>query len=474
MRRTFLGIGIIVAGCIPGLVIAHGFGQKIDLPVPLYLYLFGGGAVVAFSFIVLGLLPGRVSEALHTYPVLNLSQFRWFRILSSSVVVGSLKALFVAALFVALGSGFFGNQNPAFNLLPTLVWVLFAVGVTFISAFVGNIWAVVNPFKTLYEFGESVLRASGITWNHVRMPEWWGVWPAMLLFFLFRWIENVSLVSSEPKLLASFILMYAALTFAGMSVFGKDEWLLKGDPFSAFFSFLSMFSITEARKDGAQSQVYLRPPAVGLLRKETSTSGMLFVLLMLSTVAADGVLSTPLFQNLFTASLHLGLPWYVVGTAGLLGLYGVFTGVYFLFSFLTKAISRDTSSTLDVARRFVYSLLPISIAYEVAHYVSILVIEGQRIFYLVSDPLGRGWNLFGTAHYEIQYTALNLKILWNAQVGLVVVGHIIAVFLSHVIARRYFGDDRKALVSQYPMLMLMIMYSVLSLWIMAQPIVAVE
>ncbi len=473
MRRTFLGIGIVLAGFVPALALAHGFGQKIDLPVPLFLYLFGGGAVVVLSFILLGLLPGRLSETLHSYPALNLSQFRWFRIISSPAVIEPLKALFVVIILVVLGSGLFGNQNPAFNLLPTVVWILFAIGVTFVSAFVGNIWAVLNPFKTLYEYGETALRIVGVTWRTEPMPAWWGVWPATLLFFGFRWIENVSLVSSDPPVLSMFVLFYAFVTFVCMVMFGKNEWLLRGDPFSVFFSLLSRFSITEVREENAQSHVYLRPPAVGLLNQGTSTSGMLFVLLMLSSVSADGVLSTPLFQNLFTTALDSGLSWYFVGTAGLAALYGIFIAVYYGFSFLTKMISGDASPMLEVARRFVYSLLPISIAYEVAHYVSILVIEGQRVLYLISDPFGRGWNLFGTADYEISYTALNLKLLWNVQVGLIVAGHVIAVLIAHSIARRYFGDDRKALISQYPMLLLMIFYSVLSLWIMAQPIVAV-
>jgi hypothetical protein len=127
-----------------------------------------------------------------------------------------------------------------------------------------------------------------------------------------------------------------------------------------------------------------------------------------------------------------------------------------------------------VAKRFIFSLLPIAIAYEIAHYVSILVIEGQRALYLISDPFGKGWNLFGTANYEVNYTVLNLKTLWNVQVGLIVVGHVVAVVIAHAIAERYFKDRRKALISQYPMLLLMIFYSCLSLWIMAQPIVAVN
>lgn len=468
--RTSVIFVTVLSIFVPALALAHGFGQRIDLPVPLYLYLFGGGAIVALSFILLGLVSGRLSKILYEYPHFDLMRLRWFRALASNVALLPLKIVFVVILLAALASGLWGDQNPAFNMLPTVVWILFAIGVTFTSALLGNVWNVVNPFKTLYEWLEAALQRVGLTWKAEPLPAQVGVWSAVLLFFGFRWIENVSLMSSDPWPLALFVLLYAAITFSCMAMFGKDEWLQKGDPFSVFFSFLSRFSITEVR-DGT---VYLRPPAVGLLNQSATLSETAFILLMLSSVAADGMLTTPFFQNIFSTLLAVGLPWFVVGTGGLAVLFGAFIAVYYGFSFLTKTISGDSSSALEVAQRFIYSLLPIAIAYEIAHYVSILVIEGQRVLYLISDPFGSGWNLFGTANYEVSYTVLNLKMLWNAQVALIVIGHVIAVIIAHSIAEKYFKDNQKALISQYPMLVLMIFYSCLSLWIMAQPIIAVE
>lgn len=467
-------LSVAVLALLPTSAFAHGFGQRIDLPVPLYLYLFGAGAVVALSFILLGLVSGRFTRSLYEYPTFNLSQRAWFRPLSSRWTIESVKLLVVGFFLTALASGIWGDQNSAFNMLPTVVWVLFAVGIPFVSAFLGNVWSVVDPLKTLFEYVQALLRRLRV--NFVEQP-WsatWGVWPAFALFFAFRWIENVSLDSATPFPLAMFVLMYMLVTFTGMALFGKETWLKNGDPFSVFFSFLSRFSITEVRGVDGKTELYLRPPAVGLLQGEVSVSQTAFVLLMLSSVAADGMLSTPLFQNLFRSLLDVGLPWSIVGTAGLASLFVVFTAVYAGFSLLTKTISSDRATTLEMARRFIYSLLPISIAYEIAHYLSILVVEGQRILYLVSDPFGKGWNLFGTANYEISYTVLNLKMLWNVQVALIVIGHVIAVIIAHAIAERYYKDYQKALISQYPMLVLMIFYSCVSLWIMAQPIIAVE
>ena len=466
-------VGAFAFASVPAVAFAHGFGQRIDLPLPLYIYLFGAGAVVMLSFILLALASRRFSEMLYAYPTFNLSTQAWFRALSSRWVLTPVKFFFVAFFLVALASGIWGDQNPAFNMLPTVVWILFAVGVPFTSAFLGNIWAVINPLKTLFEYVEALLRRPVVLIKD-GWPATWGVWPALILLFVFRWVENVSLDSAIPFPLAIFVLTYALVTFAGMALFGKETWLQKGDPFSVFFSFLSRFSITEARTQENKTEVYLRPPAVGLLRGDADFSQTAFVLLMLSSVAADGVLTTPIFQNAFSTLLSFGLPWSVVGTLGLAGLFAVFVFVYYGFSYLTRAVSGDTSPLILVAQKFIYSLLPISIAYEVAHYLSILVVEGQRLIYLISDPFGRGWNLFGTANYDISYTVLNLKLLWNLQVGLIIVGHVIAVIVAHAMAERYFNDSRKALISQYPMLALMIFYSCLSLWIMAQPIIGIE
>ena len=468
-----LGGALAVAGA-PAVVFAHGFGQRIDLPVPLYLYLFGAGAVVALSFILLAFVSRRFADMLYAYPTIKLSERALFRPLASKWTLASLKFLFVAFFLIALASGIWGDQNPAFNMLPTVVWILFAVGVPFTSALLGDIWRLINPLKTLFEYAQALLRRARITLVEREWPAAWGVWPAFVLFFVFRWVENVSLDSSTPYPLAMFVLTYALVTFAGMAFFGKKTWLSKGDPFSVFFSFLSRFSVTEVREEDGKTEVHLRPPAVGLLRGSADFSQMAFVLLMLSSVAADGVLSTGFFQNLFSLRVAAGGPWSIVGRMGLAGLFAVFALVYWGFSCLTKLVSADASPVVSVAQRFIYSLLPISIAYEVAHYLSILVVEGQRLIYLVSDPFGKGWNLFGTANYDISYTVLNLKLLWNLQVGLIIVGHVIAVIIAHAVAERFFKDSRKAIISQYPMLVLMIFYSCLSLWIMAQPIIGIE
>ena len=127
---------------------------------------------------------------------------------------------------------------------------------------------------------------------------------------------------------------------------------------------------------------------------------------------------------------------------------------------------------MELARAFAYSLAPIAVAYNLAHFINLLLIQGQLIAPLASDPFGYGWDLLGTADYQVNIGVINARVLWYLSTVLIVVGHVMAVYLAHLVATRLFSDRSTARSSQYPMLMLMVMYTVVSLWIIAQPIVA--
>ena len=131
----------------------------------------------------------------------------------------------------------------------------------------------------------------------------------------------------------------------------------------------------------------------------------------------------------------------------------------------------DRIGALEVARIFAYSLIPIALAYNIAHFITLLLIQGQLIVRLVSDPFGLGWDLFGTVGYSLNIGIINARILWFLSVALIVLGHVLAVYLAHRVAIRTFANRAIALRSQYPMLTLMVVYTVISLWIIAQPIV---
>jgi hypothetical protein len=214
----------------------------------------------------------------------------------------------------------------------------------------------------------------------------------------------------------------------------------------------------------------LRPYAAGLIPKEPLASSMIaLTLLVLGTVTADGLMETPLWVGLLERFAITSSALLIALSALLLLVPLVLGALYFLtigvMAWLTGA------TTLNLAGWFVLSLVPIAIAYSLAHYFSFLMVAGQFIIPLISDPFGWGWDLFGTSLYRIEIGIVDAKFIWYLSVIAIVTGHVLAVYLGHVTSLALFRDAVRARRSQYPMLALMIAYTMFSLWIIAQPIV---
>jgi len=158
------------------------------------------------------------------------------------------------------------------------------------------------------------------------------------------------------------------------------------------------------------------------------------------------------------------------GTLGLLIVPLLFFALYAGFVKLCQILG-DGTDFWRLAGAFAYSLVPIALAYQAAHYYTLLLTEGQNIIYLISDPFGWGWNLFGTSGYDPNAGIVGAAFVWYSQVALIVGGHVVAVYLAHAIALRTARSPKLALRSQLPMVALMVLYTVTSLWILSQPIV---
>ena len=307
-------------------------------------------------------------------------------------------------------------------------------------------------------------------------PRWLGAWPACALFLLFAWIELVAPGRDVPRNVAAGILIYSGLTWAGFVVFGRDAWLENGEVFSAVFGLIGRVAPLEFTHDG-HWRIGLRPIAAGLLTRTPLKASMTaFVLLMLATVTVDGLMETPPWAAV--------VEWFLANSGGVdanPAAYGalqtalllagplLLAGLYFAVMFMIGRIAQ--SNVADLGGMFALSLVPIAIAYHLAHYFSMLMVAGQFIIPLASDPFGFGWDLFGTTLYLIDIGVVDAKFNWYLSVVAIVTGHIVAVWVGHVAANTMFRNGDIASRSQYPMLVLMIAYTILSLWILAQPIV---
>lgn len=289
------------------------------------------------------------------------------------------------------------------------------------------------------------------------------------------------------------MIFYSAITWAGMMLFGKEIWLRRGEAFSVFFGLLGRFAPTEvrvtdltlcedcgsrcravegecvdcyecfARAAPKDRELNLRVPSVGLARPEPVPSGgVFFVVFVLAGVAYDGLQETAPWVQLVRLTP-------VTETSGLFLLPLIFFAAYLGFVKLSQIMGGGTGGLRRFAAAYVYSLVPIAVVYQVAHYFTYLLIQGQSIISLASDPFGWGWDLFGTADYRVNPNVVGADTVWYFQVAVIVVGHVIAVYLAHLVALRLLENRRKALYSQLPMLVLMVFYTVFSLWILSQP-----
>jgi len=447
---------------IPTPAYAHAFGQQYVLPVPFWLYAYGAASAVIISFVIVGFFVKETKKK-SGYPtkditgILNFAQNRAF--------LNIVKAISVLLLIITILSGLFGIQDPTANFNMTFFWIIFYLGIAYISALFGDIYATLNPWKIISE------KFFSNEEKIFQYPKKLGYCPALLFYFLFVWIELVGRVG--PYGLSLALVIYSVISFLGAYSFGYETWFRYGDFFSVFYRLLGNLSIVEKKGN----KFYLRPPFVGVLNKKVEHfSIVLFVLFMLSSTAFDGFRETQSWWDLYFNALApvqnlLGdnAPA-ILSTLGLIAAPLVFLSLYLLLIWLMKVIVGIKTSFKDLVFSFAFSLIPIALVYNIAHYYTLLAIQGQAIISLISDPLGIGWNLFHTKDFLPNIGLISVNSIWHSQVLFILVGHIAAVYLAHIVAIETFPTHRKAILSQFPMLALMVAYTVAGLWILSQPL----
>jgi len=449
----------------------HAFAERYDLPVPLGYFVIGAAAAVALSFVVAavfmrGMPRGRPAKEfiVPLGPVLQPLRV-------------ACRVISVVLLCLVVVAGLFGTRNPEMNLAPIFVWIIWWVGLSFVVACIGNIWPALDPWLALFEWVDAAARRLGFARSislNLAYPAWLGVWPAVFLLLLFVWIEVIYPQAAAPFHVAWMALAWSAITLTGMVCFGGDTWRRNADVFAIYFGTLGRFAPIDTRPDG--QSIVLRPPGRGLITSRAESFGMVaFIVAMLATVLFDGLLGT---QTL--AFIHRALTgWlpgfadergYVLGTAGLICVWLLFLGAYLLSCLVTARLVRDRPVAV-VARMFALNLVPIAIAYNVAHYFSYLLVQGQMIIPLLSDPLGRNWNLFGTALYYLDIGIVDARFTWYLAISSIVTGHVTSIWLAHRLALREFRTPRQAVIASVPLTVLMMTYTAISLIVIAEPLV---
>ncbi len=464
----------LLAAAVPAPAWAHASDKGFVLLLPTGYYIAGGTMAVAASFLLLLALPPRLIRwaAAWRRDICRMPR-------TPTVWTSAVAFLLLAVLLI---TGWLGSRDPLENPLPLAIWTVWWGGITVAHALFGNLWGAINPWVAPCRLLRRVAGAkAGPAPGILAYPPWLGYGPAILGFFAFAWFELIDPAPDDPARLALAVAVYSGVTLSGMLLFGERTWLSRAECFSVFFGFVALIApLCFGRPDPAEPaprRLSLTLPGAGLASREPlPIGGMAFILLTLASVSFDGLSRTFWWLGLGGINpLEYPGRTAVMGrnTLGLLGFWAALALAYGLAVALGRRLARDPARLETALGGFVLSLLPISIGYHFAHYLTALLVNGQYALLAFSDPFERGWDLLGLGHFEVTTSMLtsyqSVYAIWVVQAAAIVLAHVLAVAGAHAIALKRQPAGRAALASQLPLALLMIGYTWFGLWLLAAP-----
>jgi hypothetical protein len=470
---------------------AHALGGVFTLPVPLGLYLTAAGAAVAASFVV-AVVVVRPAGPIAAYPVRPIGQ-----VLARRASI-ALQVLGVVWWFGTIALGLVAD--PISPLPAVLFWIGIWVGLPIASVLFGNPWPSLSPFRTVFAGLERLARLVGFDRLDagLRYPAALGRWPAVLLMFAGVWCELVLPDRTTPTTIAVLLTGYTLVTLTGMVLFGRIAWLRNVELFEVYLGWLGRVGpigrrvVERQTCDGCsegclpehcvdcpecaiaaepgERRAELRPWFAGLTEVgRAGWSDAAFIVLLLSGVTFDGLQETAPWGMVMNVLFPALLP--VIGalntvlvmqTVLLLALWLVFIAAFTLAAVLTRRMhdaGREPSPLGSLSGAYATTLLPIVGGYLIAHYLTLVIQWVAWMPALVIDPLS-------TVAPPLDW--IPISVVWYLSVGAIVIGHIAAVVLAHRHALR--DSANRPILAGLPLVVLMVGYTVLSLWIIAQPI----
>ena len=495
-RRTLVPVALaawlsVAGGVAAWPALGHTVGESFQLPVPLNLYLIGAATAVGASFVVTAVV-ARSTHDRPRYPTIVVPGGASWLVSVALQVLGM--AWWYGAIAVAV---FIGGISP---LPETLFWIGIWVALPITAVLVGNPWPSLSPFRTTHALLERLLGLRGDRRLDLglRYPPQLTRWPAVLLLLAALYAELVLPGASQAATVGVLMIGYTLVTLAGMLAFGRLAWLRNAEFFELELGWLGRIGPIGRRvvndsvcagceeacdpsrcvdcpecavvAEAGERRVELRPWIAGLAEvRRAGWSDVAFIILLLSGVTYDGIQETGLWASVASALLTPlfgifgpNLAFTVLGLAGLVGIFALFLLAFALAMGMTRLLRGPGSSVALAPNAGVYAstLLPIAAGYLIAHYGTLVIAGILRLPALIANPL---LNVFP------DLTWIPSAAVWYLSVGAIVTGHIAAIVLAHRIALR--DVPHRPTLAGLPLVALMIGYTVLSLWIIAQPIV---
>jgi hypothetical protein len=456
-KRWSVLILLVALTTFVGVTSAHQIqSSRFTAPIPLSL-LFGGAAVTVAATAAWLTITGERSVTARTWPVFviptNVATF----------VRYGARTVFFGGFLVAIARGLFGPQIAAENFATVFVWAVWFKGVGLLAILIGNPWRVLSPWRTLYD-GLTRVEGSDIALFDA-YPSWLGYWPALAGFAVGIGIfENLTVVPRSPAATAVVIAGYAAVMVLGAVAFGR-EWFRHADALAVLYRLFGRVAPVAFVTVDDGYRVVFRPPWTGCTRPVERFGLVAFVVATVYTVSFDGFTNTPEFQSLLFGLRDLlatgpgtSVLVYVLGLAG-------FIAAFVIVSMVMQAAGGG-GGWRSAAIAFAPTVLPIAAAYEVAHNYPFVV---ERLGQLAAIA----WSLVVSSVEPLTLLGwLSVPMFWGSQVLLIVAGHIIAVVAAHAVAVERYETLARARRAHLPLVVLMVGYTVLSLWIISRPVVS--
>ena len=431
-----------------GVAAAHSGSLRATrdpIAVPTWLFLLTGGGVVGVSFLLASFVTDRrLVDAVHD----------WGRSLPDPgrALRGLVRLAAVGVLALTLLVGALDRAGGVRNLAILVVWVVWWGGYVASTYLFGNTWPTLNPFRTLAGALPSLGRP---------YPDRLGAWPSVAGLLLLVWIEVVTPLADDPRLLAAVLGAYTVVTVAGVVVVGPDSWFEHVDPLARVFRFyghLAPIGVEDGRPR-------LRLPGGAL--PGTMLDGrddVAFVVTLLFVTTYDGFVATGPWASGARAVVGVGVPPLLV----YLGAYLVGAVVFYLAYRASARLGRRRAETYlsatYLARRFAPSLLPIAAGYHLAHNLGTVLVLSPTVAAVAASPLAPPPSPPQLAGLPGWFGGLEL--------AFVLLGHLLAVWVAHATAYDLFPSRLQAVRSQYGVTAVMVGYTMLSLWIVTEPYVA--
>ncbi|WP_455449019.1 hypothetical protein [Natrinema thermotolerans] len=449
VRRFGIGLAVafvalaVGAGVAAASNVAAGLTGGSDVSVPTWLYLATGGGAVGASALLTMLVTDR--EVIGAYHDRTLESPAKRLESAGGLLLGVVGLLGLAGILVV------GVLGPNIGLVSATVLVTFAGGralLTIVTYTVGNPWPALNPWRRIAE----VLPSAGEPY-----PEAYRSWPAVIALLAFVWLEVVAPLTSSPVVLTFVIVMYSLFTLSGAVVFSPETWFRRGDPLSLWFRCYGAVAPIQRTDDGLE----LRFPGARLSEADlvTDRSLVAFVLALVWELTYSGFIVTPVGVRTIEALVGIGLPPGLVYLALLAGGFAAFWKVYWIAIDRTRERAETYLSREYLGLRLAAPLLAIAAGYHLAHYVGFGLSLWPSLVDAVAMPLNPPPN---PTRYALPG--------WFGYVEIagILLGHVLAVWVSHTVSFDLFPGKLQSIRSQYPLIVVMVFFTMASLYLVSQ------